>query len=365
MSTPIRPRRSSKIFKNSMPALKYGNVIVTYDDFSLLFGPKWINDALISFVFEYYRIDIYKKQAKKVAFVPPEVTQIIKLNSDDDEILNIVHSLELTEKDLVFFPINDGGIDSEGTHWSLLVWFKFGRGELVGLENINGSNNNNRSSSASSTISSSNSTNSSSSSDGSINVNSHNNNSSTTTAKTNQRIGHFVHFDSLEDTDSTNIDSAKTVAARLSSCQALPSVSKKILNSLKQNDNDHHQNSSIHNTNETTVTTKTRTSNRITEKNQKILKELTLAEQSRLDELVSEDENFPKQTNTYDCGLYVILAVTVLAESFRNPNCGFTTNDVNPRAIQSLRQQLIETIEKEYEKRSGDDKSTSAAKVTV
>merc|ERR1712157_574633 len=205
------------------------------------------------------------------------------------------------------------------------------------------------------------SSNSSSSSDGSINVNSH------SSTKTNQRIGHFVHFDSLEDTDSTNIDSAKTVAARLSSCQALPSVSKKILNSIKQNDNDHphHQNSSIHNTNETTVTTKTRTSNRITEKNQKILKELTLAEQSRLDELVSEDENFPKQTNTYDCGLYVILAVTVLAESFRNPNCGFTTNDVNPRAIQSLRQQLIETIEKEYEKRSGDDKSTSAAKVTV
>lgn len=338
MSTPTRPRRSSKIFKNSMPPLKYGNVIVTYDDFSLLFGPKWINDALISFVFEYYRIDIYKKQAKKVAFVPPEVTQIIKLNSEDDEILSIVMSLELTEKDLVFFPINDGGIDSEGTHWSLLVWFKLGQNELAGLESM---------SSASSTASSNSEC--TTSSDGSTNINSNGSNSSINT----QRLGHFVHFDSLEETDSTNIDSAKTVAARLSCCKALPSISRKVLKKFSKEETIN------------TTPTKTRTSNRITEKNQKILKDLTLAEQSRLDELVSEDEKFPKQTNTYDCGLYVILAVTVLAESFRNPNCGFTTSDVNPRAIQSLRQQLIETIEKEYEKRNGQDRSSNSAKVAV
>ena len=64
--------------------------------------------------------------------------------------------------------------------------------------------------------------------------------------------------------------------------------------------------------------------------------------------LVCEDETFPKQTNTYDCGLYVILAVTILAENYRNPNCGFTTEEINPMAINSLRVQLRTTIESMY-----------------
>ena len=123
----------SNIFTESSNPLNYHDVQVTFDDFSLLYGPKWINDTLISFVFEYYRQDIYRKQAEQMCFIPPEIVQMIKL-LPISEIKQELQSFNLDSKDLVFFPINDNdtGDQGGGTHWSLLIFSKE-KGEKEGV----------------------------------------------------------------------------------------------------------------------------------------------------------------------------------------------------------------------------------------
>merc|ERR1712154_625021 len=124
--------------KPGMRSLNYGDVQVSFEDFSLLLGPRWINDALISFVFEYYRQDIYQKQHDTIAFIPPEVTQIIKMLPDDDNINQFAQTLNLQSKDLVFLPINDNDDEScGGTHWSLLVYFRFSENQSASQESSN------------------------------------------------------------------------------------------------------------------------------------------------------------------------------------------------------------------------------------
>ena len=313
----------------------------------------------------------------------------------DEDLLSVTNSLDLQSKDLVFLPINDNDMDQVGgTHWSLLVYFKMPGPATSGSnqsditmpasQNTRLANKRNRrnssnessknNSSNSSTIdnspqlsseltninenschpsetiipgSSSSSLHSSSDNgDSSIGnqrlqpmnrsdaaptnrpsssnlhstTTSHSSRSSSSDSETNSNIntpadsrcGHYVHFDSLE-LNSRNIESARIVAQRLSHCTALPG--------------------------------KPITIHRDTSK-----RDLRLRGNGRkaTNNLVREDDNFPKQTNTYDCGLYVILAVTILAENYRNPNCGFTTSEINPTAINSLRQQLRQTIEVLY-----------------
>lgn len=189
------------------------------------------------------------------------------------------------------------------------------------------------------------------------------------------RSGHFIHFDSLDkESNSNNLQSAKTVAHRLSYCTALPArpLTKSMCEGLSRygqsmssnsnldsndNDSDSHLNSGKISASDHLSTRSSRafdqSGNSInfsntTENSRRRPKRETRKNKQNSSSIVSEDDNFPKQTNTYDCGLYVILAVTILAESYRNPNCGFTTSEINPTAINSLRQQLRTTIEGLY-----------------
>ena len=274
----------SNIFTESSNPLNYHDVQVTFDDFSLLYGPKWINDTLISFVFEYYRQDIYRKQAEQMCFIPPEIVQMIKL-LPISEIKQELQSFNLDSKDLVFFPINDNDTGDQvgGTHWSLLIFSKE-KGEKEGV---------------------------------------------------------FTHLDSLQSSQiSNNLNSAIKVANRLKQSNLLD-----IRTNRTKNNNKSSQSSSSDSKKSSKSNSITKNSNQNNITNNRSLR-------SHDDITVIEDKKFPRQANTYDCGLYVILAVTIRAENFRNPNCGFTTDEINSDTIESLRVQLRKTIEKLYQSQS-------------
>lgn len=223
-----------------------------------------MNDVIISFIFQYYRAEIYRNQEHNISYIPPDITQIIKMLNSDEEIAQFIAPLRITEKELLFFPINDNDSDSVGgTHWSLLVF------------------------------------------DG--------------------RIGRFVHYDSQE--VGGNFEAARMVAIKLQS----------VLNVRMKSEN---------------VTR----SNRRSSSNQQLL---------------VDDEDFPKQENDYDCGLYVIMAVTILSELYRSPQCGLSLEDIKPQSIVFLRKEirtmlerlwLVQEQRKQVEAQTNNSQSITAAK---
>lgn len=103
--------------------LSYNDSLLRESDVKLLQPSQWLNDAVIGFAFEYFSEEKFAAAAKDVAFVSPEVTQLIKLCSDDDATA-LLASLELSEKRLVLFAVNDNDSSEHagGSHWSLLSW---------------------------------------------------------------------------------------------------------------------------------------------------------------------------------------------------------------------------------------------------
>lgn len=245
-------------YKHFQTQMSVGDLIVHPRDHELLCGPHWINDVIISFIFQYYRDEIYKNQGSFVSYVPPDITQIIKMLDSEEEISSFVAPLRLDNKELIFFPINDNDQDQAGgTHWSLLVFDKC--------------------------------------------------------------QGRFLHYDSQE--IGRNFEAARMVAIKLQSA----------LDVKLKSDN------------------MTR-SNRRTSSNQ---------------QLIVDDDEFPKQENDYDCGLYVIMAVTILSELYRSPNCGLSLSDIKPQSIRFLRSEIRCMLERlwkqQQEKRMRVSEATSEA----
>lgn len=102
--------------------LSYHESLLRKSDIQLLKGPSWLNDTLISFYFEYLEIDCYKNNSK-LLFVPPDVTQCVKI-SPLRELEVFLGPLEAKNRAFIFFALNNNEhIESSGgTHWSLLVF---------------------------------------------------------------------------------------------------------------------------------------------------------------------------------------------------------------------------------------------------
>ncbi|KAK9743967.1 Ulp1 protease family, C-terminal catalytic domain [Popillia japonica] len=101
--------------------LNYHESLLRGSDMRLLQGPSWLNDTIISFYFEYLEIDKFKKNPA-LLFVPPQVTQCIKITPMQD-IGIFLDPLRMESQNFIFFALNDNEQTecSGGTHWSLLV----------------------------------------------------------------------------------------------------------------------------------------------------------------------------------------------------------------------------------------------------
>lgn len=62
--------------------LSYHDVLLRSSDVALLDGPFWLNDNIIAFWMQYLEKDVYKESVAEVAFVSPDVVQLIKLGVD-------------------------------------------------------------------------------------------------------------------------------------------------------------------------------------------------------------------------------------------------------------------------------------------
>lgn len=82
---------------------------------------------------------MFKKHSKKFLFVPPSITQLIKIGTEDAR--TFLDPLKADSKDVLFFAVNDNqDVRAGGQHWSLLV---FSRNEETffsfdSLRNFNG-----------------------------------------------------------------------------------------------------------------------------------------------------------------------------------------------------------------------------------
>ncbi|CAG4956095.1 unnamed protein product [Parnassius apollo] len=108
----------------SSVVLSFHETLLHQSDVALLDGPYWLNDTIISFYFEYLERVIFSK-ASNLLFVPPEVTQCIKM-VQPEEINIFLEPLNITMKQFIFFALNDNNSPdmAGGSHWSLLVYSK-------------------------------------------------------------------------------------------------------------------------------------------------------------------------------------------------------------------------------------------------
>lgn len=92
----------------------------------ILRGPRWLNDQLIAFYFQYLESEAYRSFSHDFLFVSPQVTQLLKMiDSRIEDARDLLDPLHPYTKKFIFFPVNDNDRDREGgTHWSLLVFSK-------------------------------------------------------------------------------------------------------------------------------------------------------------------------------------------------------------------------------------------------
>lgn len=103
--------------------LSYYDCLLRSDDVDLLRGPYWLNDAIIGFYFEFLERHYDASNPKKLLFVSPELTQLLKLTEPSDYSI-LLDPLNATQNAFVFFPLNncDKRDAAGGSHWSLMVF---------------------------------------------------------------------------------------------------------------------------------------------------------------------------------------------------------------------------------------------------
>jgi len=107
--------------------LSYHDVCLRKSDIDTLQGSNWLNDAIISFMFEYYQQETYKQHSEHIHFFDPSIVQLIKQNPSFAPDVLKPHFKD-DKKDLFLFPINDNTENKVGgTHWSLLVCDRYDR----------------------------------------------------------------------------------------------------------------------------------------------------------------------------------------------------------------------------------------------
>ncbi|XP_034477284.1 sentrin-specific protease 8-like [Drosophila innubila] len=111
---------NNKMSKADPISLSFHDSCLRMSDVQLLHGPRWLNDQILSFYYEYLSHAKYKNN-NDVYFIAPEVTQCMKY-MDESELEMIFGEHNAVSKPFIFFALNDNGTtEAGGTHWSLLV----------------------------------------------------------------------------------------------------------------------------------------------------------------------------------------------------------------------------------------------------
>ncbi|KAL3850750.1 hypothetical protein ACJIZ3_012632 [Penstemon smallii] len=108
--------------KGDEKILSYDDVVLRRSDLDILSGPYFINDRIIEFFFSYLT---HKYPYNDILLVPPSIAFWIKECPDIESLKDFVEPLNLPQKNVIIFPINDNddvGMAEGGSHWSLLAF---------------------------------------------------------------------------------------------------------------------------------------------------------------------------------------------------------------------------------------------------
>uniref|UniRef100_A0A6B2LHV5 Ubiquitin-like protease family profile domain-containing protein n=1 Tax=Arcella intermedia TaxID=1963864 RepID=A0A6B2LHV5_9EUKA len=103
----------------------YEDTTIYQSDLDLCANPRWLNDRVIAFYFDYLNSQLQESKLK-LKFINPSVVMMINI-LPTETLKEEFASLDLPAADLIFIPINDKtDLEAEigGSHWSLLVWIK-------------------------------------------------------------------------------------------------------------------------------------------------------------------------------------------------------------------------------------------------
>lgn len=102
--------------------LSYNDVVLRQADLDILSGPHFLNDRIIEFYLSYLSS---RRAAEDILFVPPSIAFWIKECPDTASLEEFLKPLNLPNRELVLFPINDNidvSFAEGGNHWSLLAF---------------------------------------------------------------------------------------------------------------------------------------------------------------------------------------------------------------------------------------------------
>ncbi|KAJ2779296.1 SUMO1 sentrin specific peptidase 8 [Coemansia interrupta] len=107
----------------------HDSTLFTSDPLTLHDG-KWLNDAILSFYFEYLANEVLRGDST-IMFLKPALVQCLRLQQDLPSLQSALPP-DMHTKHIIFIPINDGDDvfvqGGSGSHWSLLVCSRTTRG---------------------------------------------------------------------------------------------------------------------------------------------------------------------------------------------------------------------------------------------
>ncbi|PWN33240.1 cysteine proteinase [Meira miltonrushii] len=113
--------------------ISYGDAAIRPSDLDTLKPDEWINDSIITFIYEV----INRHVGKKVGLWPPSVVELLSNLPDGQD---GVESMLPPMKDFMVLPISDryGNPDGTGSHWSCLCCTD---GKAIHLDSLSPANN--------------------------------------------------------------------------------------------------------------------------------------------------------------------------------------------------------------------------------
>lgn len=112
--TQIKKIYSKLAGKEETKLIQYGSVALYTTDLDQILPGEWINDNIISLVYEYLTETVLEHHKKYVKLISPAVVQLISFTEHD-----ILDSKDFKSCKFIFLPVNE---TEEGDHWFLMVF---------------------------------------------------------------------------------------------------------------------------------------------------------------------------------------------------------------------------------------------------
>ncbi|KAI9100596.1 hypothetical protein DFS34DRAFT_563089, partial [Phlyctochytrium arcticum] len=109
--------------------LEWHDTVLYEPDLALLEPNEWLNDAIISFHYDFLEHHLFKSHSSdSILFMRPVMVALAAQSAESVESLKGILPPNLDTREWIFLPVSDGSAArGGGSHWSLLVWHRGSR----------------------------------------------------------------------------------------------------------------------------------------------------------------------------------------------------------------------------------------------